>query len=424
MLVLAILLAGTAAYFSVWGLSQLFAGASLAVIIMASVLEVGKVIITTALHKYWASLNRGLKVYLTISVVILMIITSAGIYGFLSNAYQKTANELEIHEGEINVLVSKKEAFQASIDENKKLITDKVKEKEGTSNRLNRRIDNIDFTKGNQSRRADIATAEGNKRLNTISSEIDALNAKNSVLLDSVNKYNVDVLELKSGSKIAGEVGPLKYISELTGTPMANVVNYLILLLIFVFDPLAIALVLATNRIFELNGQQTPLEPKVEYDEDDEDYPEPNEALKEAANKYDEEAKRVWEGVKKMREEGKLYTPTKEDLEDEPTALAFTHYDIEEEYTDEEVKVDEETGVIELPEELLEEIIPVQPLAEPAKEERVIRREDIKEIRERGFSVNIPTRRDKNTIQRIGSNKEIRGGNDDKIFFNKDRNEF
>ena len=433
MLVLAILLAGTAAYFSVWGLSQLFAGASLAVIIMASVLEVGKVIITTALHTYWNNLNRGLKVYLTTSVVILMIITSAGIYGFLSNAYQKTANELEIHEGEINVLVTKKDAFQASIDENKRLITDKVNEKDETSNRLNKRIDNIDFTKGNQSRRADIATAEGNKRLNTISSEIDVLNAKNSVLLDSVNKYNVEVLELKSGSKIAGEVGPLKYISELTGTPMANVVNYLILLLIFVFDPLAIALVLATNRIFELNGKQTPLEPKIEYDEDDEDYPEPNEELKEAANKYNEEAKRVWEGVKKMREEGKLYTPTEEDLEDEPSALAFTHYEIEEDYTDE----DNEEEVIEQFAEVIEqeEIIPVQPLSEPdgtgiiatmdvvepIKEERIIRKEDIKEIRERGFSVNIPTRKDKNTIQRIGSNKEIRGGNDDKIFFNRGR---
>ena len=255
--------------FSVIGLSQLFAGARLAVIIMASVLEVGKVIITTALHTYWTILNKGLKIYFSTAVGILMIITSAGIYGFLSNAYQKTANELEIHEGEINVLVTKKEAFQASIDENKRLITDKVNEKEGTSNRLNKRINDIDFTKGNQSRRADIATAEGNKRLNTISSDIDVLNAKNSVLLDSVNKYNVKVLELKSGSKIAGEVGPLKYISELTGTPMANVVNYLILLLIFVFDPLAIALVLATNRIFELNGEQTQLEPKVEYDEDD-----------------------------------------------------------------------------------------------------------------------------------------------------------
>ena len=434
MLVLAILLAGTAAYFSVWGLSQLFAGASLAVIIMASVLEVGKVIITTALHTYWSNLNRGLKVYLTTSVVILMIITSAGIYGFLSNAYQKTANELEIHEGEINVLVTKKEAFQASIDENKKLITDKVNEKDETSNRLNRRIDNIDFTKGNQSRRADIATAEGNKRLNTISSEIDALNAKNSVLLDSVNKYNVEVLELKSGSKIAGEVGPLKYISELTGTPMANVVNYLILLLIFVFDPLAIALVLATNRIFELNGQQIPLEPKAyDEEEDDEEYPEPNEALKEAANKYDEEAKRVWEGVKKMREEGKLYTPTQEDLEDEPTALAFTHYEIEDDYTDEDNEEEVIEQFVEVAEQ--EEIIPVQALSEPdgtgiiaamdvvepIKEERIIRKEDIKEIRERGFSVNIPTRRDKNTIQRIGSNKEIRGGNDDKIFFNKGR---
>ena len=402
--------------FSVIGLSQLFAGASLAVIIMASVLEVGKVIITTALHKYWTILNKGLKIYLSTAVGILMIITSAGIYGFLSNAYQKTANELEIHEGEINVLVTKKEAFQASIDENKRLITDKVNEKEGTSNRLNKRINDIDFTKGNQSRRADIATAEGNKRLNTISSDIDVLNAKNSVLLDSVNKYNVKVLELKSGSKIAGEVGPLKYISELTGTPMANVVNYLILLLIFVFDPLAIALVLATNRIFELNGEQTQLEPKVEYDEDNEDYPEPNEELKEDANKHNVEAKRVWKGVKKMREEGKLHTPTEEDLEDEPTALAFTHYEIEEPIIDQEeiiaqpLSQPDDTG-----------IIAVMDVVEPVKEEIIIGIDNINEIKERGFSVSIPTRRDKNTIQRIGSNKEIRGGNDDKIFFNKGR---
>lgn len=402
--------------FSVIGLSQLFAGASLAVIIMASVLEVGKVIITTALHTYWTILNKGLKIYLSTAVGILMIITSAGIYGFLSNAYQKTANELEIHEGEINILVTKKEAFQASIDENKRLITDKVNEKEGTSNRLNKRINDIDFTKGNQSRRADIATAEGNKRLNTISSEIDVLNAKNSVLLDSVNKYNVKVLELKSGSKIAGEVGPLKYISELTGTPMANVVNYLILLLIFVFDPLAIALVLATNRIFELNGEQTQLEPKVEYDEDNEDYPEPNEELKEDANKYNVEAKRVWKGVKKMREEGKLHTPTEEDLEDEPTALAFTHYEIEGPIIDQEeiiaqpLSQPDDTG-----------IIAVMDVVEPVKEEIIIGIDNINEIKERGFSVSIPTRRDKNTIQRIGSNKEIRGGNDDKIFFNKGR---
>ena len=392
MLVLAILLAGTAAYFSVWGLSQLFAGASLAVMIMASVLELGKVIITTALHTYWSSLNRGLKIYLTTAVAILMIITSAGIYGFLSNAYQKTANELEIHEGEINVLVTKKDAFQASIDGNKKLIADKVNEKDETSNRLNKRINNIDFTKGNQSRRADIATAEGNKRLNTISNEIDVLNTKNTALLDSVNKYNVKVLELKSGSKIAGEVGPLKYISELTDIPMANVVNYLILLLIFVFDPLAIALVLATNRVFELNGQQTPLEPNTDNEDDEES--------------QEVDTKKIWKNVKKLREEGKLDTPTEEEIEDEPTALAFTHYEVEDVIKE-----------IEVPEQ--EEIIPVEALSYPDSTEVIVATDVVEPIKDRGFSVNIPSRRDKNSIQRIGTNKEIRDGNNDKIFFNK-----
>jgi hypothetical protein len=405
MLLLAVLLAGTAAYFSVLGLSQLFAGASLAVIIMASVLEVGKIVITTALHTYWSELNKSLKIYLTIAVGILMIITSAGIYGFLSNAYQKTANELEVHDGEINILMTKKESFQLTIDENKKLIADKVNEKEETGNRLNKRISNIDFTKGGQSRRADIATNEGNKRLGVIGVEIDVLNAKNSSLLDSVNKYNVMVLELKSNSKIAGEVGPLKYISELTGAPMANIVNYLILLLIFVFDPLAIALVLATNRIFELNGQQTPLEPKptnsLKEEESEEEYEEDtdNDDFDDYFDDFPEiiETKHIWSKVKELREEGILESPTEDDIENEPTALAFTPYEIE--------------GVVELPEEIVEESVDI-----------VI--EEIVElpnnnVNERGFSVNIPNRREKNTIQRIGSNKEIRGGNDDKIYFNR-----
>jgi len=218
MFIMAVLLAATSAYFSIFGLSQLFAGASLAVIIMASILELGKVVITTALHTYWSVLNKTLKTYLTTSVIILMIITSVGIYGFLSNAYQSTANELEIHEGEVSILEAKKDIFQASIDENKKLIENKVKEKDETSNRLDKRINNIDFTKGSQSRRADIATAEANKRLNVINNEIDILNVKNTELLDSVNKYNVEILALKSNSSISGEIGPLKYISELTGT--------------------------------------------------------------------------------------------------------------------------------------------------------------------------------------------------------------
>jgi len=255
MLFLALLLAGIAAFFSIWGLGQLFEASKISVIIMASVLETGKIATTTMLHTYWTKLSKVLKIYLTISVIILMLITSAGIYGFLSSAYQTTANKLEIHEGEVNILNVKKEIFEKTIEDNKKIIQDKTNEINQTNDRLNKRINNIDYTKSNQSRNADRATNDANKRLEAISLEIDELNNKNISLSDSVNSYNVKVLELKSNSKVSGEIGPLKYISELTGTPMANIVNYMILLIIFVFDPLAVALIIATNKIFQIERE-------------------------------------------------------------------------------------------------------------------------------------------------------------------------
>jgi hypothetical protein len=423
MLILALTVAGCAGYFSILGLGQLFSGSSTAVIIMASVLEIGKIVTTTALHTYWAKLAKTLRIYLTISVGVLMIITSAGIYGFLSNAYQKTANQLEIHEGEINVLNVKKDGFQSSIDENKKLIDNLVKEKNETSNRVSKRTNNIDYTNNTQSKRADIAEAKGNNQLNKLKDEISNLNIKNSVLLDSVNKYNVKVLELKSNSKVAGEVGPLKYISELTGIPMANVVNYMILLLIFVFDPLAIALVLATNRVFELEGKQTPLEPKVVYPE--------------------------------MEDVDIFTTQTTPDIDihkEEPQAPS-SWLNI-----NEGVYIDEETDKIELPEELLplqEDVwFPIENLIkldeqydavndvvseeeetklvsdsqvevpiykkEPVVPNGKIEVEDIKEVKEnRGYSVPIPQQKGSNTIERIGSNKHIKDGDNNKFFFKR-----
>lgn len=256
MLGLALAVAGCAAYFSVWGLSQLFAGASVAVIIMASVLEIGKIVTTTALHTYWDKLAKPLRAYLSISVVILMFITSAGIYGFLSNAYQSTANKLEIHEGELGILDVKKQTFEKSVSDNQKLIETKTKRLDQLSNlRSNQeaRLDNSASNRARNSVRGDIKSSD--TEIQKLNGEIDALNAKNIVLADSINAYNVKSIELKAGSSVASEVGPLKYISQLTGVPMASVVNYLILLLIFVFDPLAVALVLITSRIFQLESE-------------------------------------------------------------------------------------------------------------------------------------------------------------------------
>ena len=90
----AILLAVTAAYFSVFGLSKLFIGAALSVIIMAGTLEFSKIVIVSFLHQYWQKLSKGLRTYLLLGTIVLMIITSAGIYGFLSSAYSKVSTDL------------------------------------------------------------------------------------------------------------------------------------------------------------------------------------------------------------------------------------------------------------------------------------------------------------------------------------------
>ena len=417
MLILALAVSGCAAYFSVWGLSQLFAGASTAVIIMASVLEIGKIVTTTALHRYWDKISSALRVYLTISVAVLMLITSAGIYGFLSNAYQQTANKLEIHEGEISVLEGKKLLFEKTIRGDSTIIANKNKRIELLTNlRHNQenRIDSAKSTKERDKNRLDIDKASN--EIQKFTNEIDVLNSKNAILTDSVGKYNTKELELKAGSSVAAEVGPLKYISELTGTPMGKVVNYLILLLIFVFDPLAIALILMTNRVFELQGETNPLEP--EHGEG------VNEGVNEGVKIIHDDA--VNDGVEEPIFQDEQYKDEYED-DSEPT--------IDEVKSIQEPVVESITApVLEEPviEPVINEVKSIQePVVEPIVEEvkpieepktiqanGKIEYNDIKEIKEinRGFSVPVPQPKRPNMIERIGSNKMMDGDNNKVIF--------
>lgn len=431
MLILALTVAGCAAYFSVWGLSQLFAGASTAVIIMATTLEVGKVVTTTALHTYWHKLAKGLKFYLTISVAILMVITSVGIYGFLSNAYQSTANKLEIHEGQLGVLEAKKQTFEKTIADNTKIIETKTKRVDQLNNlRGNQetRLDNSTDNRNQRNARRDIESSD--KQIQLLNAEIDAINAKNIVLSDSVNAYNVKAIELKSGSEIAGEVGPLKYISELTGIPMANVVNYLILLLIFVFDPLAIALVLATNKVFELEGKQTPLEPKINHVPSGETPTTIIEMIKEKSN--DEGiTEGVNEGVNFDEDHAlsEVMNQMVEDLEIEDIIIP-----IEEEHDDTVNDTVNEAVIEAVNDQITDAVTQVEPSTtvseknievpvykkQPVIPTGKVNLEDIREIKEgRGFSVDVPKPKTSNTIERIGSNKIIKNGDDNKIFYKR-----
>ena len=391
MLFLALVVAGCAGYFSVWGLSQLFAGASTAVIIMATGLEVAKIITTTALHRYWSKTSGMLKAYLTISVVVLMLITSAGIYGFLSNAYQKTANKLEIQNGQVSVLTGKKDLFQKNIDDNQKIIDQKNKRIDQLSDlRRNQetRLDAAENSRGKNSARADIKSS--NDEIQKLTNDIDALNLKNSYLSDSISKYNTSVLELNANSELAGEVGPLKYISELTGTPMAKVVNILILLLIFVFDPLAVALVLMTNRVFEIENEDNPLEPKDKT----------KEVLEDAVDVLKKQPKE--ESITRVIEDN-------EKIIEEPI--------LEDEQHDDEEVVEEVTEAVteSVNEEVTESVKERTPVIPTGK----VQLEDIKEVKDRGYSVNVPQPKNNNTIERIGSNKVVKNGDNNKVFFKR-----
>lgn len=265
----AIVLAIAAAFFSVTGLGQLFAGASIAVMIMAASLEFSKVIIATFLHKYWGEISKLLKIYLTIGLIVLVGITSAGIYGFLSSAYQQTATELEGHDSALGLIDNKIVLVNNKINSNDDIIKSKMERygklmnlREKQENRLDSMISRRYFSNANQTRDE---IEKANTQMVGLQSDIDEMTILNNKLNDSIAKFELNKLEMKSNSKVAGEVGPLKYLAELTGQPMDTIVNYFTLLLIFVFDPLAISLIMATNWVFErrrLDKTKEPLKPK------------------------------------------------------------------------------------------------------------------------------------------------------------------
>ena len=245
-------LAGTAAYYSVFGLSKLFSSQATAVIVMASILEVSKLITASYLHQQWKSISFLLKTYLVTAVFILMCITSLGIYGFLVSAYQETAYELKNQESEIAVLQLKQDRYQT-------LSNDIRTEKES----LNKNITNL--TSGLSNNVIQYTNAEGQLITTTSSatrkalqSELDRTISRRDTLYsleivysDSVGKLDQQILRIQTESKVSAEVGPIKYVAQQVNQSVDTVVNWFILLFIFVFDPLAVMLLISATRLIK-----------------------------------------------------------------------------------------------------------------------------------------------------------------------------
>ena len=239
----AIAVAGTGAYFSVTGLGVLFSGASTAVIVMASALEFAKLVTASYLEQKWKETTLFLKVYLTSAVFILMLITSAGIFGYLSNAFQQQNIKLQQVDREILVFQTKIDQNITQIEQLSTQISESNKNqttilgKGKVNNRLLRSIDNRDRQIG---------------KINDKIAKLQEDNAKNN---EEINKIRLNNLDLEK------EVGGFKFVAQAFDVELDKVVKWFMFLIVFVFDPLAIALVLALNKLLKENN------PKIEENE-------------------------------------------------------------------------------------------------------------------------------------------------------------
>ena len=239
----AIAVAGTGAYFSVTGLGVLFSGASTAVIVMASALEFAKLVTASYFEQKWRETTLFLKVYLTSAVFILMLITSAGIFGYLSNAFQQQNIKLQQVDREILVFQTKIDQNTSQIEQLSTQISESNKNqttilgKGKVNNRLLRSIDNRD------------------RQISKINNNIAKLQEDNAKNNEEINKIRLNNLDLEK------EVGGFKFVAQAFDVELDKVVKWFMFLIVFVFDPLAIALVLALNKLLKEN------KPKIEENE-------------------------------------------------------------------------------------------------------------------------------------------------------------
>ena len=313
----AIVIAGCAAYFSITGLGILFAGASISVMVMAGSLEYAKLVTATYLKQKWDTIKGFNKWYLTASVVILMVITSAGIFGYLSNAFQQQNIKLDQVAREIQV-------WQNKIDNSNQQIATLQGQQKDLSTTQNSLI-----TKGNVNSRLLRSVDNRDRQSNTI-------NKKINVLQDSIVSYNGRINDIKNNNiELEREVGGFRFVADAFGMSLNSVVKFFIFLIVIVFDPLAIALVIAFNQLV-LGENKKEEEEEIKEDKTKEIIEEesrlklsendlkilerallnplpPNEKLKEAAQKYSDEVREKHTHIEDFEETPVKPQPTQEE---------------------------------------------------------------------------------------------------------------
>jgi hypothetical protein len=247
----AVIVAGCAAYFSVTGLGVLFAGASLSVMVMAGSLEFAKLVAATYLKQKWDDIGGFNKWYLTSAVGILMLITSAGIFGYLSNAFQQQNLGLQKVDRDIAVYQTQITKNDAEILRYNIQLTNQQNIRNSQESNLSKQID-----KDKSTSRVSQMIKSADREITSISKRIDELTIKNNASLDSINVIKNNNINLEK------EVGGFRFVAEAFNVPLNTVVKFFIFIIVFVFDPLAVALIIAFNGLIgkkNMYGENDPL---------------------------------------------------------------------------------------------------------------------------------------------------------------------
>lgn len=237
----AFIIAGVAAYFSVQGIATLYAGAFYSVLVMAGSLEIGKLIATSFLYRYWKKTNLLLKTYMLVAILTLMGITSMGIFGFLTSAYQSSLVEFSQAETQQTFMISQKAILQKELDS------------------LTMRVETLNQSRLSQEKRLpEMSRAAAKPIYEDIAKageEINQARTRMNKIFEEIKTLDLQTLEAQKQSGSQKDIGTLKYAAQLFNTDINTIVKWFTLAIIVVFDPLAIALVLgyniAVNRKFD-----------------------------------------------------------------------------------------------------------------------------------------------------------------------------
>lgn len=238
-------LAATAAYFSIIGLMTIFSGAALSIAFMASVLEFGKIVSAAWLHYEWDRINNLVRAYFTTAVVVLMLITSMGIFGYLSKAHIDAAVTGDSYSLEASIVDKRLDGKQLQLDN------------------LTGRLESLDYV---------LQTSQPKDRnyVNKVQTpERNEINANIDILVDEIvalNEQKMPILRQQLDQE--AELGPVKYIADMIYGDDAesyydNAVRWIILTIIFVFDPLAIMLLIVSTAAFK-REREAPAKPLID----------------------------------------------------------------------------------------------------------------------------------------------------------------